>query len=396
MPERPWYQQLAIALVAVAAGYLFLGAVLDSVTNATNLISRRLTYYGSAAVLVTAATAHLAMRRRPLRWIARGGREVRLSGLGRSSLLAVVGAILLLWTPRFLDTKERIAEGPAVGDKSPEKAAEGKNKEREAERHWEYLEAHDILRLTVSLFTKDSAPASRFIALLKQVHFWIHADENRPLVLGDVLFLPQLRGQPFRDHGRMNPFGNRAVAWLWMLYEPQRGYWWKATGHVWTATTAAAGLDAEIPWKAASFGKMKSLRDLASVPHFGFSLPSEMVRLGVEEVSLQFRTATWSFDLDFSAHGLQGLSWMEQEQATQLPLESRLPLGVSMSGQQALDVLRDEFLRRRLGNEQPRPYRGIMGLTGPEGRSAQFFPTMPKGFDDSQYSFVVTLPSRPQ
>ena len=262
---------------------------------------------------------------------------------------------------------------------------------------WEYLETQEIVSLRVSLFTKTSTPVAHFINLLRGVHLQIHPDMNHSLALGEVLSFPQLHGQPFRDLGRLDPFGDRAVGWLWLLYEPQTGYWWKATSHVWTdPKTPAAGVDAAIPWKSPSFGTMRSLRDLASVPHFGFSLPPEMVRMGLEEVSLQFHTATSSFDLDFSMHGLQGLIWLEEQQASQLPPESRLPLGISMSGQQALDVLRQQFVRRRLGQKEPRTYRGIMGVSGPEGRSAQFFPTMPKDFDTSEYSFTIMVPSKPQ
>ena len=50
---KPWYQRIAEGLAAALGVFLLLGAALDSITNATTLISRQLTYFGSLAWIST-------------------------------------------------------------------------------------------------------------------------------------------------------------------------------------------------------------------------------------------------------------------------------------------------------------------------------------------------------
>ncbi len=102
MIPKPWYQQLALAIVGAIAGLLLLGAVLGSITNAIALIPRQLTFFGSVALLAMAVAVHCSLRRWPLRWVVRGGSEVRLSGLGRKSIFGLAGALFLLWIPYVL------------------------------------------------------------------------------------------------------------------------------------------------------------------------------------------------------------------------------------------------------------------------------------------------------
>lgn len=280
-------------------------------------------------------------------------------------------------------------------------ASERREKETKAERHWNSLEAQQIVSLHVAIFVKASAPVGRFLELLRGVRVHFSSETSQYLDLGKIARFPQLEGGSYSWEESAQPGGidGEAVAWLWMLYPAKAGYWWKNTGHEWTSPdVSAAGVDAEIPWATVLQGAVASLRELASISRFGVTLPWELVRLGIEEVSLQFRTRTSSLDFDFSEHGLDGLAWLQGEQQRAVPQSSYLPLGISLSGQQLLDELRRAFIGRELGETKAKPYRGIMGLSGPGGRSVRFFPGMPRQFMDSEasreFSFTVTVPAR--
>jgi len=328
--------------------------------------------------------------------LAAGAAVVGLWGAGvENGRLTWQGIILL--TLILSGAGFGIAE-EVIRTRTEKREAERRNKEKEAERHWNSLEAQPLVSLHVAVFVKASVPVPRFLALLRGIHVHFDPGESQHLDLGEIVRFPQLEGGSCSWEESPHAI-NEAVAWLWMLYPAKADYWWKSTGHEWTSPDVrAAGVDAEIPWVIASQGAIASLRDLASIPRFGVTLPWELVGLGVEEVSLQFRTMTSSLDFDLSDHGLDGLAWLQGEQQRAVPQSSYLPLGISLPGRQAVDELRSAFIRRELGERKAKPYRGIMGLSGPGGRSVRFFPDMPKQFMDSEasreFSFTVTAPAR--
>lgn len=103
MLRKPWYQQLWFDIASVLAGFLLLGAALDSITNAIGLITWQMSCFGSGGLLAFAIGGHFALRKWPLRGVVIGGHEVRFSGFGRKLILGIVGAVILLWTPHIRD-----------------------------------------------------------------------------------------------------------------------------------------------------------------------------------------------------------------------------------------------------------------------------------------------------
>ena len=95
----PWYQRLILAAAGASAALVFAGAVLDAISNATNLISPFITYVVSAVLLVGSAGVHLLLNRFPLRWQSRDG-ELLVTGLGHKAVFAIAGLLVLSWVPR--------------------------------------------------------------------------------------------------------------------------------------------------------------------------------------------------------------------------------------------------------------------------------------------------------
>jgi len=97
----PWYQQIVVAAGKALAGLLFVGAVLDALSNAINLITLSVTYAGSIILVLLLVPLQIQLKRRPLPWTTSGGHQIRISKLGATPVLFIIGAILLLWFPRL-------------------------------------------------------------------------------------------------------------------------------------------------------------------------------------------------------------------------------------------------------------------------------------------------------
>lgn len=80
-----------------------MGVLLDSLSNAIDLISQYVTYLGTVFIIVVWCVAEYVLRKFNIRWRAKGGHEIRLQRLGASPRFALIGAMLLLWFPRALD-----------------------------------------------------------------------------------------------------------------------------------------------------------------------------------------------------------------------------------------------------------------------------------------------------
>jgi hypothetical protein len=113
--KKPFHQKVIIWMTCLLAGFIGVGTLLDSVSNAITLVTGTLTRVGSLIILILYLSAQIFLRVRPLRWAVEGGKEVRLKRLGWRVTLAVAGAVLLLWVPRLTETVRRDAP-PAASE----------------------------------------------------------------------------------------------------------------------------------------------------------------------------------------------------------------------------------------------------------------------------------------
>lgn len=90
----PWYETVRTAAVAIIAGILGLGGLLDAASNAVQLISPRVTYVGTAIACLAFLALLLPNGELHRTWLADRGGRLQLS-------LGLVGILLLLWLPRL-------------------------------------------------------------------------------------------------------------------------------------------------------------------------------------------------------------------------------------------------------------------------------------------------------
>lgn len=99
----PLYQRAIQFTVYILFGLVAANSLLDAVGNAFALVSPSATYVGTGVIVVGGSLAAILIRRFPLRWVVRGGKEVRLKRLGVQIKLALLGMLVLLWMPRLVD-----------------------------------------------------------------------------------------------------------------------------------------------------------------------------------------------------------------------------------------------------------------------------------------------------
>jgi tetratricopeptide (TPR) repeat protein len=100
----PAHQRLLTLLAYLSIGFIALGSLLDAINNAVTLISPTTTLTASALLIASWLLAEFLLRRLPLRWLTKGGKEIRIRRLGVKPRLIVVGALALLWIPRLTDS----------------------------------------------------------------------------------------------------------------------------------------------------------------------------------------------------------------------------------------------------------------------------------------------------
>jgi hypothetical protein len=98
MPQ-PLYERLLKHGAVLLFVFLAVGSVLDAISNARPMLSERVTYGGTVTVIVVMVIAHLALRRLHDPSIL-NRHTARVTGLGPTSFMAVLGLIVLLWIPR--------------------------------------------------------------------------------------------------------------------------------------------------------------------------------------------------------------------------------------------------------------------------------------------------------
>lgn len=113
MHKRGVLQVVTGVMLSAIGGAFLLGQALDSVQNAFALVSPFVTYAGTGVLLGGAALLDVALRMSPQKW-TRGGTHFRISALGPLVWAPVLGAVGLLWVPRFLSTAPAVPARPQV------------------------------------------------------------------------------------------------------------------------------------------------------------------------------------------------------------------------------------------------------------------------------------------
>lgn len=110
--SKPWYQRLVIYYLTWFIGaFLFIGSILDSISNSIALITPVVSYVGCIVIILTVFLVQFTIRRHSLKWITPDGQETRFISLWPWLHIVSLGVILLLLIPRVPDwaSKKRIA-----------------------------------------------------------------------------------------------------------------------------------------------------------------------------------------------------------------------------------------------------------------------------------------------
>jgi hypothetical protein len=99
----PLYQWVLHTLGAVLSGLIGLGALLGSINDARALVSWKVTIVGSVALMVLWIAAEALICWRGLRWTDKHGQPLKLRRVRAITRAQLLGFVILLWIPRFID-----------------------------------------------------------------------------------------------------------------------------------------------------------------------------------------------------------------------------------------------------------------------------------------------------
>ncbi len=99
----PFYQRAWLWLTFLLLGMLAVGAFFDTIANTLLLVTPRMTYIFSIAIITIWAFLEMLLKKRGVRWLTKDGQPVRIRRLGNKARGALIGVIVLLWLPRVAD-----------------------------------------------------------------------------------------------------------------------------------------------------------------------------------------------------------------------------------------------------------------------------------------------------
>jgi hypothetical protein len=97
----PWYQRTSKIGMYVLGGFVALGAVLDSVTNAVSLMTPMVAGIGTACVVLVWFLAQIILPSHPLPWVF-GNQLMQVRKPGVQPTAFALGMVLLLWIPSVI------------------------------------------------------------------------------------------------------------------------------------------------------------------------------------------------------------------------------------------------------------------------------------------------------
>ena len=105
----------AASLVAIVG----VGSLLDASSNATAIITPRITYLGTVVLALAVVVVHAVVSHHPIRWVTSSGVEIRITRVGPTFLAMIVGIAALLWLPRLQSaTVDAVSSGGQPRDRS--------------------------------------------------------------------------------------------------------------------------------------------------------------------------------------------------------------------------------------------------------------------------------------
>ena len=259
-------------------------------------------------------------------------------------------------------------------------------KRKEGERQWEYLQQHPLRKLEYFILLRAEVGRAWFDEVLDGSR--LSSSREEPGVTFSSLVASRTSGPTAKASGA------NEGAFYWRAYAREKGYWY-AKRPV-DAEGLVAGVSGEVDWTSLALKNVETIRDLSRLSEVGISLAPNAFKAGVEECEVTLRGDTFSFTIRLSEHGLEFLHEMAHPQHNVMGEKSRIPIGVTFSGAQLLDIFFKQWISRWEGLPSAGARRGTLGLSGPNGREIRFFPTMPPSFrgspDEQEYTFTVRVP----
>jgi tetratricopeptide (TPR) repeat protein len=108
--QVPFYQRVYRRIQWILLGAVLVGALLDSISNAISVITTTIAFWVTLLTILTWVCIHLYIRKRGLTWVAKDGRKIIVKKMGGKITLPLLGVILILWVPSFIEFVKKYSQ----------------------------------------------------------------------------------------------------------------------------------------------------------------------------------------------------------------------------------------------------------------------------------------------
>jgi hypothetical protein len=106
----PSYQRLLVLFGYFLAGVIFLGGLLDAISNSISIFTYTRALVCTVLILLMLILLEVLSRRGRIKWRDQTGNNLLIKGLGKRPILFSIGMIFLLWVPSFFNKKEGLPQ----------------------------------------------------------------------------------------------------------------------------------------------------------------------------------------------------------------------------------------------------------------------------------------------
>ena len=104
--EKPFYQKAVENAIFIVSGIIFLGAILDSISNTFEFITKDRAILITVVLISIWLIIELSLRIKPIEWKSKNGAKIRIKRLGNRIRLPLIGIIVFVWIPVVLPEKK--------------------------------------------------------------------------------------------------------------------------------------------------------------------------------------------------------------------------------------------------------------------------------------------------
>jgi tetratricopeptide (TPR) repeat protein len=274
-----------------------------------------------------------------------------------------------------IDAESRTGEQQSSRDGGPD------------QRRWEAIQSNEFTNLRFTLLLKSGVTVHWLKKALENAR--IISGKKKSFILAEVFHF-SARANSSNSESR-KPTANYS---FWEFYDHGSTCWVLRKAPAFELPQLVSGIEIEVPWDLMQFSNLKKLSDFANLAEFGYSLPPELFKAGIEECELYVSGQYFSFTISLQEHSC--IEIFEEMSGAFKPslLLDRVSFCNALQGPQCLELCYSQMS----STYQRKSSQGMPSIAqcGPNDKSICFYPAVPSNFKHSvearDYAFTISTP----